>query len=102
MSGCTKTQKKLWLHISSLILAAALNMGNVHAKESPLPEVRGNNGLMQLMVDNRAYIALGGDRTEFSYDSHSDQYQCLAGNPLTLKQLSKGERIYQAATEVVR
>lgn len=54
-------KNSLWLRISSLILAAALNVGNVHAKESPLPEVRRNNGLMQLMVDNRAYIALAGE-----------------------------------------
>ncbi|SEC79081.1 Transposase [Pseudomonas frederiksbergensis] len=37
------------------------------------------------------------DRTDFSYDKDTDQYQCPAGKPLTLKQLNKGDRIYQAA-----
>lgn len=51
---------------------------------------------------NRAINTTGGDeqyfdRTEFNYDSNTDQYQCPAGNRLTLKQLSKGDRIYQAA-----
>lgn len=37
------------------------------------------------------------DRTAFTYDVPQDRYQCPAGKWLTLKQLSKGDRIYQAA-----
>jgi len=59
-------------------------------------------GITAFVPPNRAINTTGGDeqyfdRTEFSYDSGSDQYQCPAGNRLTLKQLSKGDRIYQAA-----
>jgi transposase len=37
------------------------------------------------------------DRTVFTYDVPQDRYQCPAGKWLTLKQSSKGDRIYQAA-----
>lgn len=37
------------------------------------------------------------DRTVFTYDVAQDRYQCPAGKWLTLKQTSKGDRIYQAA-----
>lgn len=37
------------------------------------------------------------DRTVFTYDASQDRYQCPAGKWLTLKQTSKGDRIYQAA-----
>lgn len=37
------------------------------------------------------------DRTLFAYDASQDRYQCPAGKWLTLKQTSKGDRIYQAA-----
>ena len=51
---------------------------------------------------NRAINTTGGDeqyfdRSEFSYDSDNGQYESSAGNPLTLKQRSKDDRIYQAA-----
>ncbi|MNF78770.1 hypothetical protein D3C84_609650 [compost metagenome] len=39
------------------------------------------------------------ERKDFSYDAEQDRYQCPAGNWLTLKQRSKGERIYQAAID---
>jgi transposase len=37
-------------------------------------------------------------RDDFAYDAEQDRYQCPAGKWLTLKQLNKGDRIYQAAT----
>lgn len=37
------------------------------------------------------------DRTDFNYDKDNDQYQYPAGKQLTLKKLSKGDRIYQAS-----
>jgi transposase len=36
-------------------------------------------------------------RDAFAYDAKQDRYQCPAGKWLTLKQLNKGDRIYQAA-----
>ena len=36
-------------------------------------------------------------RDDFAYDATQDRYQCPAGKWLTLKQLNKGDRIYQAA-----
>lgn len=36
-------------------------------------------------------------RDDFAYDAKQDRYQCPAGKWLTLKQLNKGDRIYQAA-----
>ncbi len=36
-------------------------------------------------------------RDDFTYDAEQDRYQCPAGKWLTLKQLNKGDRIYQAA-----
>jgi transposase len=59
-------------------------------------------GITAFVPPNRSINTTGGDeqyfdRTEFIYDTDNDQYQCPAGNQLTLKQLSKGDRIYQAA-----
>lgn len=34
--------------------------------------------------------------TAFTYEAQTDRYQCPAGNWLTLKQLNKGARVYQA------
>ncbi|QLF92306.1 IS1182 family transposase [Pseudomonas sp. ABC1] len=36
-------------------------------------------------------------RKDFTYDTEQDRYQCPAGKLLSLKQCSKGSRIYQAA-----
>lgn len=35
-------------------------------------------------------------RNDFIYDAQQDRYQCPAGKWLTLKQLNKGDRVYQA------
>jgi transposase len=37
------------------------------------------------------------DRSVFAYDASQDRYQCPTGKWLSLKQTSKGDRIYQAA-----
>jgi len=37
------------------------------------------------------------ERDDFKYDAQTDTFSCPAGKLLTLKQLNKGERIYQAA-----
>ncbi|MCX2891167.1 DUF5597 domain-containing protein [Pseudomonas sp. DCB_BI] len=55
------TRFPLWQGMSWLILAATLSLGSAYAKDSPTPEVRRNNGLLQLMVDDRPYIALAGE-----------------------------------------
>lgn len=36
------------------------------------------------------------DRTDFKYEEQRDAYQCPGGKLLTLKQMNKGNRIYQA------
>jgi len=36
-------------------------------------------------------------RHDFAYDAEQDRYECPAGKWLTLKQLNKGDRIYQSA-----
>ncbi|MEB0048872.1 IS5/IS1182 family transposase, partial [Pseudomonas sp. Dout3] len=52
-------------------------------------------GITAFVPPNRSINTTGGDeqyfdRTELIYDTDNDQYQCPAGNQLTLKQLSKG------------
>ncbi|HAF94414.1 MAG TPA: IS5/IS1182 family transposase, partial [Pseudomonas sp.] len=37
------------------------------------------------------------ERSDFTYEAENDHYRCPAGKLLTLKQLNRGERIYQAA-----
>jgi transposase len=59
-------------------------------------------GITAFVPPNRSVNNQGGgteffDRTDFKYEEDSDRYQCPAGQWLTLKQMNRGERIYQAA-----
>jgi transposase len=61
-----------------------------------------NAGITAFVPPNRSVNNQGGateffDRESFKYEEESDAYQCPAGKWLTLKQLNKGDRIYQAA-----
>ncbi|MBZ5755799.1 IS1182 family transposase [Pseudomonas sp. S5(2021)] len=59
-------------------------------------------GITAYVPPNRAVNNRGGDtelfeRSDFTYEAENDHYRCPAGKLLTLKQLNRGERIYQAA-----
>ena len=47
-------------------------------------------------VNNQGDGAEFFDRTDFKYEEQRDVYQCPGGKLLTLKQMNKGNRIYQA------
>jgi len=47
-------------------------------------------------INNQGDGAEFFDRTDFKYEEQRDAYQCPGGNLLTLKQMNKGNRIYQA------
>lgn len=47
-------------------------------------------------VNNQGDGAEFFDRTDFKYEEQRDAYQCPGGKLLTLKQMNKGNRIYQA------
>jgi transposase len=58
-------------------------------------------GIMAFVPPNRSVNNQGDgtvffDRTDFKYEEQRDAYQCPGGKWLTLKQMSKGNRIYQA------
>ncbi|WP_085667269.1 MULTISPECIES: IS1182 family transposase [unclassified Pseudomonas] len=48
-------------------------------------------------VNNQGDGAEFFDRTDFNYEQQSDTYRCPDGKRLTLKQMNKGNRVYQAS-----
>lgn len=60
-----------------------------------------NAGITAFVPPNRSVNNQGDgaeffDRTDFKYEEQRDAYQCPGGKLLTLKQMNKGNRIYQA------